>query len=98
MLRLNGGHQSEGGTFLTQLNGGSTPPLNGLIKKERETTIQRAIDALSKHQKTVLILRDIEGHSYEEIARITGYTLGTVRSRLARAREELKKKLKGIYR
>jgi RNA polymerase sigma-70 factor (ECF subfamily) len=98
MVRLNGGHQSEGGAFAIQLNGGSTTPLNGLIKKEREATIQKAIDALSKHQKTVLILRDIEGHSYEEIARITGYTLGTVRSRLARAREELKKKLKGIYR
>jgi len=97
MVRLNGGHHSEGGTFVTQLNGRSTPPLNGLIKKEREAIIQRAINSLSKNQKAVLVLRDIEGHSYEEIACITGNTLGTVKSRLARAREELKKKLKGIY-
>jgi RNA polymerase sigma-70 factor (ECF subfamily) len=42
----------------------------------------------------VLVLRDIEGRSYEEIACITRSTLGTVKSRLARAREELKKKVK----
>ena len=44
----------------------------------------------------MIVLRDIEGFSYEEIAKISGVTLGTVKSRLARARAELRKKLRGV--
>jgi len=41
-------------------------------------------------------LRDIEGLPYEEISEVTGYNLGTVKSKLARARQELREKLKGL--
>lgn len=45
--------------------------------------------------RAVIILRDIEGFSYEEISEITGHKLGTVKSKLSRARNDLREKLKG---
>jgi len=71
-------------------------PMAELEKKERMRLIQKAIDSLSTEQKSVLILRDIEGLSYEEIVSITGCRLGTLKSRLARARHGLRERLEGI--
>lgn len=65
-------------------------------REERESVIQRALDGLPPDEKTVAVLRDIEGRSYEEIAMLTGLRLGTVKSRLARARRRLRSKLEGI--
>ena len=67
-----------------------------LEAKEREMHLQRAINALPHDAKTVIILRDIEGLSYEEIARITGYNLGTVKSRLARSRQQVRERLREV--
>lgn len=53
---------------------------------ELKNIFQMALDQLKGKQKTVLILRDLEGRSYEEIASITSLKLGTVRSTLNRAR------------
>jgi RNA polymerase sigma-70 factor, ECF subfamily len=60
---------------------------------ELQTLIRRAIDALSPENKTLILLRDMEGLSYAEVAEITGLNEGTVKSRLHRARMELKKTL-----
>jgi RNA polymerase sigma factor (sigma-70 family) len=61
-------------------------PEEALIAKADATAIERAIDALPPPFKETLVLRDITGLSYREIAEITGVPLGTVMSRLARAR------------
>ena len=74
----------------------SPSPANGLERKEKAVLIQTAINSLPAEQKMVVILRDIEGRSYEEIAETTGLALGTVKSRLARGRMELKIKLRKI--
>jgi RNA polymerase sigma-70 factor (ECF subfamily) len=74
---------------------GNNPAVQ-LERKERGRLIQQAINKLPPGQKTVIILRDIEGLSYEEIGNITGKRLGTVKSRLSRARLDLNKRLKGI--
>lgn len=68
-------------------------PLTELEKMERIRLVQNAIDSLPGWQKDVIILRDIEGLSYEEITRITGYRLGTLKSKLSRARHSLKERL-----
>ena len=68
-------------------------PLAELERKERMKLIQRAIESLPPEQKMVVILRDIQGLPYDDIADITGYGLGTVKSRLSRARLELRRKL-----
>jgi RNA polymerase sigma-70 factor (ECF subfamily) len=59
--------------------------------------IQKAIDALEDYFKEVIILRDIQDLDYDEIAEITGLPLGTVKSRINRGREKLKKSLSKIY-
>jgi len=71
-------------------------PAMELEKKERIRVIQEAINALPPEQKAVVTLRDIEGFSYEEIVEITGFNPGTVKSRLARARMDLRKKLRSV--
>ena len=57
--------------------------------------IQNAINLLPEAQNQMVVLRDIQGLSYQEIADITGLSLGTVKSRLARGRLELRNRLKG---
>ncbi|MDB9823307.1 sigma-70 family RNA polymerase sigma factor [Deltaproteobacteria bacterium] len=68
-------------------------PIAELEKKERIKMLQSAIDSLPADQKGVIILRDMEGLSYNEIKHITGYRLGTVKSKLSRARHDLRKRL-----
>jgi len=65
---------------------------------ELETALQRAIAALPEERRVVIILRDLEGLSYEEIAQALSVEMGTVRSRLHRARMELRDKLEGFLR
>jgi RNA polymerase sigma-70 factor (ECF subfamily) len=60
---------------------------------ELEAALHRAITELSEERRVVVILRDLEGLSYEEITVALGIELGTVRSRLHRARMDLKNKL-----
>ena len=59
--------------------------------------IQKAINSLPEEQNQVVVLRDIQGLSYQDISDITGLNLGTVKSRLARGRLELKNKLKPLF-
>jgi len=64
-------------------------------KKARKETIERAVQRLPKDQRTMVILRDIENLAYEEIADITGFPPGTVKSKLFRARKKLVDELRG---
>lgn len=57
--------------------------------------VQNSIDRLQTKYKEALILRDIEGMSYQQIAEVIGVPVGTVKSRVNRARLKLQKKLKG---
>jgi RNA polymerase sigma-70 factor, ECF subfamily len=71
-----------------------TPSPEQLLQsKEQETAIQQALGRISKDHRSIIVLRDIEGFSYNEIADVLGVSIGTVKSRLARARSDLKKSL-----
>jgi len=70
------------------------PPDAVLEAREREAAIQAAIRALPDDYRTVVVLKDVEGFEYEEIAEIAGIALGTVKSRLHRARLLLREALK----
>ena len=72
----------------------STNPETLLAGKELQRKMQEAIDDLDPDHKEIVILRDIEGSSYEEIAQILNLPEGTTKSRLHRARMVLKEKLK----
>lgn len=68
-------------------------PDKALESREREEAIRKALGRLSGDHRSIVILRDIEGFSYAEIADVLGISVGTVKSRLARARGDLKKSL-----
>lgn len=68
-----------------------------LGQKELGRRIQRALDRLPFDQRSVIVLREIDGLSYEEIAYSLGVAVGTVKSRLARARETLRASLRDAW-
>jgi len=69
-------------------------PAERLEQRERARRLELKLRALSPEQRAVLVLRDVEGFSYDEIARITSAPLGTVKIRLHRARRDLIKLLR----
>ena len=95
-VSLNDPHNQDGGNREVDIEDESESPLVVLEKKEKMKIIQGAIDSLPAEQKMVVVLRDIEGLSYDEIINITGHRLGTVKSKLSRARLILREKLRGI--
>jgi RNA polymerase sigma-70 factor (ECF subfamily) len=83
----------RGEDALLRLSDAGPRPDAALERRELETALGRAIAELPEDRRIVVVLRDIEGLSYEEIAQVLELELGTVRSRLHRARAELKEKL-----
>lgn len=73
-------------------------PEQQLLGRELEQIIQREVAALEDDFRIVLILRDLEQLSYEEIAEITNLALGTVKSRIHRGRSMLKKRMEQYIR
>jgi RNA polymerase sigma-70 factor (ECF subfamily) len=67
-----------------------------LLTDEIQRTVWQALDELSEDLRAALTLREFEGLSYEEIAEILGCPVGTVRSRIFRAREAVDEKLKPL--
>jgi len=70
-------------------------PERRTLAHERETVLRAALQTLGQSYRETVILRDIEGFSYEEIATTLDISVGTVKSRLSRGREELRRKLEG---
>lgn len=68
-----------------------------LVDAERRCAVQRAISTLPEKYRAPLILRDVEGRSYEEIARILQTSEGTVKSRISRSRDFLREKMKAYF-
>src|SRR5689334_17981042 len=69
-------------------------PLDSALRHELGAAIRRGLQLLPADQRAVLILSDIQGLAYEEIAEATGANLGTVKSRLSRGRARLRDILK----
>jgi RNA polymerase sigma-70 factor (ECF subfamily) len=73
-------------------------PFDDCARGEIRTRVEAALAQVAEPYRTALVLRDIEELSYEEIAEITETTMGTVKSRITRGREALKKKLERYLR
>lgn len=67
-----------------------TDPTDEVVGRDQQRRVQQAIAALPADHRAVVVLRDVQGLSYEEIARTLRLPIGTVRSRLSRARETLR--------
>lgn len=76
--------------------GRADPPNARIEQRERAQQVQAALATLSDDHRTILILREIDGCCYETIAQMLDLPVGTVRSRLHRARMELRDQLKGV--
>ncbi|MDH5552834.1 MAG: RNA polymerase sigma factor RpoE [Nitrosomonas sp.] len=81
----------EGGN-LRELN----TPESELMSKQIAQTVNLTLDELPEELRTAIILREIEGLSYEEIASVMNCPIGTVRSRIFRAREAISEKLRPL--
>ena len=75
-----------------EVPGGSDPEVQVLASADKET-LRRALEELPDAFREALVLREMEGMSYKEIADVTSVSLGTVMSRLARARTRLRQTL-----
>jgi RNA polymerase sigma-70 factor (ECF subfamily) len=71
-------------------------PADQLLRQERVDQVQAALAALSEDHRAVLVLREIEGCCYDTIAEILNISVGTVRSRLHRARSQMREQLRRV--
>ncbi|MFN2597946.1 MAG: sigma-70 family RNA polymerase sigma factor [Pyrinomonadaceae bacterium] len=71
-------------------------PERQTLAHERESAIVAALQTLARPYREAVVLRDIEGMSYEEVAVALQISVGTVKSRLSRGRAELRRKLEGL--
>jgi RNA polymerase sigma-70 factor (ECF subfamily) len=94
-VSLDATYGESGQSILGTLAEPSQNPEQQTLAREREITLRAALQRLALSYRETVILRDIEGFTYEEIAETLGINVGTVKSRLARGRQELRKKLEG---
>jgi len=73
----------------------SPSPEEETLAREREGQLREALQGLRQSYREAVILRDVEGFSYEEIARALQISIGTVKSRISRGRLELRHQLEG---
>ena len=88
----NGGRPALAATLKSD---SATDPEKDTLAHERERVLRKALSSLRRVYREAVVLRDIEGFSYEEIAKALDISVGTVKSRLARGRQELRRKLEG---
>jgi len=81
--------------LLPQLLGGN--PGRALMDKEIRARIDAALSALSDNHRAVLVMRELEGLSYEEMAKAMGCSKGTIMSRLFHARKNMQRQLADLY-
>ncbi len=82
--------------FSETVSSNSANPEETILQRERENSLTKALSDLPEIFREAVVLCDIEGLSYEEIALALQVNIGTIKSRIARGREELRRKLNGF--
>lgn len=83
--------ETNDGTVSREIGDDRLNPSRIVERKEVSHVVQEAINTLSDANRTVIVLRDIQGLSYEEISKVIKEPIGTVKSRINRGRGQLKK-------
>ncbi|MBX3616051.1 RNA polymerase sigma factor RpoE [Nitrosomonas sp.] len=86
------GDDFEGSSLLKEMN----TPESELMSQQIAQTVNLTLDSLPEELRTAIVLREIDGLSYEEIANIMNCPIGTVRSRIFRAREAISEQLRPL--
>lgn len=98
-VELDEQHLEEGSggddALLPKILGGN--PGRALLDKEIRARIDQALGELSENHRTVLVMRELEGMSYEEMAQAMGCSKGTIMSRLFHARKNMQKRLADLF-
>lgn len=81
------------GEMNRELAASEDSPLEAVERQELSAAVRTALDRLAPEYRTVLVLREMEGYSYEEIAQILDCSLGTVKSRISRGRRDIRKEI-----
>lgn len=89
------GEDEDGSRVENELSDGETPE-SALASRQIAETVNAAIESLSDDLRQAITLREIEGLSYEEIAEVMNCPIGTVRSRIFRAREAIAARLRPL--
>jgi len=87
---------AEAFPFVSKVDGAD--PLDGVRRKEIAARIQAALDDLPPYHRSVIIMREVEGMSYQQMAEAMEVSKGTIMSRLYHARQKLQKALADCYR
>lgn len=95
-LSLDRPMETKDGTVEIEVPDYSYHPERDLMRKQQRISIEEAIDSLPKKYREVIVYRHKDDKSYEEIADLLEIPVGTVKARIFRARELLKKKLKNV--
>ena len=82
--------------FVSRIDGAE--PLDALHRRELAARIREALDALPPYHRGVILMREVEGMSYEEMAQAMNVSKGTIMSRLFHARQKLQRALSDCYR
>lgn len=90
-----GGSEQPDPLWLARIDGAD--PVDVLRRKELAARMRTAIDALPSYHKAVILMREVEGMSYEEMAEAMQVSKGTIMSRLFHARQKLQKALADCY-
>jgi RNA polymerase sigma-70 factor, ECF subfamily len=92
-----GDHEADAGDFplLSRIDG--SDPVDVLRRREIAARIQTALDALPAYHRSVIVMREVEGLSYDEMAQVMGVSKGTIMSRLFHARQKLQRALVDCY-
>lgn len=88
--------QGVDGPIRRELAGNEPTPRQSASEQEEKELVLKELHALSQEYKEIIVLKDIEGLKYEEIAQVLDIDMGTVKSRLNRARQALRERLERL--
>ena len=88
--------KAESLPFVSRIDGAD--PIDAMRRKQLAANIQEALDALPAYHRTVIIMREVEGMSYQQMADAMEVSKGTIMSRLFHARQKLQRALSECYR
>jgi RNA polymerase sigma-70 factor (ECF subfamily) len=92
-LAEDGRREGEGGDAFARNAAPAESPLEAVERGDLQALVRREVEALSPNHREVVVLCDLEERSYAEAAEILGVPVGTIRSRLSRARDQLAQRL-----
>jgi RNA polymerase sigma-70 factor (ECF subfamily) len=95
-ISLDAPFKTAEGEMLREIAATGEDPQEVYEQVEMQKSVRTALDQLSQEHRSILVLREMQGYSYEEIAAIVGCSLGTVKSRINRARQALKEMFSGL--